>query len=126
MIAEAMATMKAGWPPGRPRNTGSGEPVLDEERSLASAAKAKRVRVKEEPMMKMKTKPPKLGRPLKNGAPRVLGAYLPEDLQNDVKQYARERSAALGVEVSFSDIVARAVRSYRPFREWRKARPGSA
>lgn len=68
------------------------------------------------------TKKPKRGRPPKNGVARVLGTYLAAGLQADLKAYARELSARKGAEVSHSDIVARAVKAYRPFRLWRKAR----
>jgi hypothetical protein len=74
--------------------------------------------------MKKTKKSPKMGRPPKNGAARVLGTYLAPDVQADLKAYARELSAAAGHEVSHSDIVARAVRAYRPFLRWRKARRG--
>lgn len=71
------------------------------------------------------TTKPKLGRPPKNGIARVLGTYLAAGLQDDLKAYAREVSARKGAEVSHSDIVARAVKSYRPFRRWKARLDGS-
>lgn len=68
-------------------------------------------------MTKPKPKP-KLGRPPKNGVARVLGTYLDADLQGVLKEYARKVSADKGTEVSHSDIVVRAVKTYRPFRRW--------
>jgi hypothetical protein len=68
----------------------------------------------------------RIGRPPKHSAPRLLGTYLDAGLQADLKAYARELSAALGADVSHSDVVTRAVKAYRPFIRWRKARPDGA
>jgi hypothetical protein len=67
----------------------------------------------------------RLGRPPKNGIARVLGTYLDAGLQADLKEYAREVSADEGAEVSHSDVVARAVKAYRPFRRWKARRDGA-
>lgn len=76
-------------------------------------------------MKKKKTKTPRTGRPRKDVAPRVLGTRLDEGLQEELRQYAREVSAAKAAKVSHSDLVTEAVRSWPPFRRWQKARQGA-
>ena len=73
-----------------------------------------------------KTKKARIGRPPREGPPRLLGTYLEAPLQAELKAYARELSADVGADVSHSDVVARAVKAYRPFQRWRKARPDGA
>ena len=75
-------------------------------------------------MKKPKTPRGRGGRPPKNGVARVLGTRLAAPLQAELKAYARDL-AHDEPDISFSDIVTRAVQSYRPFRAWRARQKGA-
>jgi hypothetical protein len=61
------------------------------------------------------------GRPRKNGTGRIQsGAWLPADLTEQLDGYVRSlRPAEPGS--SRGDVLARALRAYRPFRLWLQA-----